>query len=59
MDEDASKVVRILLDAVIEGLDLLLIEKSQYSLPQLAAAFARDDFHEADPLVERFVNDVS
>ena len=45
MNEDATKVVGILLDPVVERLDVLAVEEAEYPLLQLARALARDDLH--------------
>jgi hypothetical protein len=43
VDEHPSEVVGVLLDAVVERLDFLLIEKPQNSLLELTASLPRDD----------------
>jgi hypothetical protein len=59
VDEHPSKIVRVLLDSVIERLNLLLVEKSQYALLELAASLARDDLHQPNSLLDRFFDDAS
>src|ERR1019366_5407815 len=57
MDEHPSEVVGVLLDTVVEGLDLLLVEKALHALFQLAAPFPGNDLDESDLLLHRFVDD--
>ena len=57
MHEDAPEVFVVLLDAVVEGADVLLVEEAQHALFKLAAAFAGDDFDEGDALLDGFVHD--
>lgn len=57
VDEDAAKVFVVLFDAVVHGADMLLVEKAEDTLFELAAAFAGDDFDEGDALLNRFVHD--
>ena len=46
MDEDSPEVVGVLLDAVVQGSDLLLLEESQDALFELSRPLARDDLDE-------------
>src|ERR1700741_5318805 len=46
MHEQPTEVLRVLLDAVVLGLDLILLEKPQHVLLELARALAGDDLHE-------------
>ena len=57
VDEDASEVVRVLLDPVVQRLDLLLVEEAQHPLLQLATALSGDDLDQPDLLLHRFVDD--
>ena len=57
MNENSTKIVRILLHAVILRLDVLLIKESQNTLLQLSAAFSRDDLDQFDLLLDRLVDD--
>jgi hypothetical protein len=57
VDEDSPEVVGILLHAVVERLDLFLVEKPQDTLLQLAGTLARDDLDESRLFGDRFVND--
>jgi hypothetical protein len=45
VDEHPAEIMRVLLDSVIEGLNVLLVEESQYALLELAASLAGDDLH--------------
>jgi len=55
--EDAPEVLVVLLDAVVEGTDVLLVEEAEDALFELAAAFAGDDFDQSDALFDGFVDD--
>jgi acyl-CoA thioester hydrolase len=57
MHEDPSKIVGVLLDAVVKRLDLLLVEEAEDMLLQLAAALAGDDLDEWCLLRYRLVDD--
>lgn len=59
MDEDPAEVVRVLFDAVVEDLDLLLVEKTQYVLLELTTPLTRNNLNEPNSLVDRLVNDLS
>ena len=59
MDEDPAEVVGVLLDAVIERLDLFLVEEAQDALLQLTASLAGDDLDEPHSLRNRLVDDGS
>jgi hypothetical protein len=55
--EQTAEVLGVLLDPVVLGLDLLLIEEPQYPLLQLARTLARDDLHERRLLLDRLGDD--
>jgi hypothetical protein len=57
VDEDAPEVAIIFLDAVIECANMRLIEKPKYMLFELAAAFARNDLHQGNPLRNGLLHD--
>jgi hypothetical protein len=57
MDEDPAEVVGVLLDAVVEGLDLLLVQKAQNVLLQCSGTLPWDDLHQGRLLGDRFVDD--
>src|SRR6516162_6279845 len=57
MYEQPAVVLGVLLDPVVQGLDLFLIEKPEHPLFQLARALARDDFDHRRLLRHRLVND--
>ena len=57
MDEDPPVVPRILLDAVVENLDLLLIQKPEDSLLQRTTPLSGDDLDQPNLLVDGFVDD--
>lgn len=59
MDEHSPEVVRVLLDAVVESLDLLLVKETQHPFLQLAAAFSRDDLDRRRFDPDRLIEDVS
>jgi hypothetical protein len=59
VDEYPTEVVRVLFDPVVELLDLLLIEKTQYSLLQLSTAPTGNDLNQTDFLLDGFVDDGS
>src|ERR1022692_877977 len=46
MDEYPAEVLGVLLDSVIQGLDVLAIEKAQYMLLELPGALARNNLDE-------------
>jgi len=52
MNEDASEVFVILLHTVIKRAYLWLVEKTQDTLLQLPAAFARNNLYQFDALVD-------
>jgi hypothetical protein len=43
MDEDATEVVRVLLDSVVQRLDLLPVEESKHALLQLSRSLTGSD----------------
>jgi hypothetical protein len=43
VDEDATEVVGVLFDPVIERLDVLAIQEAQHPLLELSGALSRDD----------------
>src|SRR6516165_11441784 len=57
MHEQPAVVLGVLLDPVVQGLDLFLIEKPEHPFLQLARALARDDFDHRRLLRHRLVND--
>jgi hypothetical protein len=57
VDEYATEVLGVLFDAVVLSLDFWLIEKPEDPLFQLTAALSGDDFHQADLLFDRFIDD--
>ena len=57
MYENPPKVLVVLLDAMIEGANLALVEKAQHPLLQLSAALAWDDFDTRDALFYRCCDD--
>ena len=57
MHEDAPEVFIILLDTVIEGANMLLIEKADHLFLERAAALAGNDFDQFDLPVDGFLND--
>src|SRR6516165_4318357 len=57
MDEKPPEVLGVLLDAVIERFDLLLLQESEHPLLELARAFARDDLNDRRLLGDRLVDD--
>ena len=64
VDEDPPKVVRVLLDAMVLGLDLRLVQESQDPLLELTGPLARDDLDQGrlgprslrDDVLQRFVD---
>ena len=58
MDEDSTEVVRVLLDAVVESLDLLLVKEAQDVLFQLSASLAGNDLNEAYSLLDGLIDDL-
>src|SRR5664280_449893 len=57
MHEDAAKVVGVLLHSVVQGLDLLLIQKAQNVLLEGTRALARNDLDQWCLLQDRLVDD--
>ena len=57
MDEDPTEILAVLLYAVVERLDLGLLQKAQHTLLQLAAPFARNNLDQLNPFVDGFLND--
>src|SRR6185312_7672623 len=57
MDEHPAEVVGVLLDPVVEGLDLLLVEEAQHPFFQLTASLSWNDLDEPNLLLHRFVDD--
>jgi hypothetical protein len=57
VDDDAAEIVGVLLDAVVERLDFLLVKESHYVLLQRPRSLARDDFDYWGLLRNRFVED--
>src|SRR4051794_26496229 len=59
VDEESAPVLGVLLDAVVERLDLLLVEETQYPLLELARPLARDDLHEGHLLGHGLIDDLA
>lgn len=57
MNKDASKILVVFLDAVIQLANARLIQKAQNFVLELSAAFAWDDFDEINFLVNGFLYD--
>src|SRR5262249_38123493 len=57
MDEEPPEVPGVLLDAVVERLDLLLLQESEHPLLELPRALARDDLNERGLLRHGLVDD--
>jgi hypothetical protein len=57
VDDDAAEIVGVLLDAVVERLDFLLVKESHYVLLQRPRSLARDDFDQWGLRRNRFVED--
>lgn len=57
MNEYPSKILIVFFDAVIELLNVSLIQKAQHLLLELSAAFAGDDLNEFDLAVNGFFDD--
>src|SRR5258706_7081401 len=57
VDKQPAPVLGVLLHAVIQRLDLLLVEEPQYPLLQLARALTRNDLHQRRLLGHRLVDD--
>src|SRR5690606_31791192 len=58
VDEEATKVVRILLDPVVERLDIFSVEESQYFLLELARSLSGNDFDHRSFPVDRLLYDL-
>ncbi len=56
MDKNPAKIFAVLFNPVVKWANLRLIEKAQYPLLQLAATFARNNFHQVDPFIHRFLD---
>lgn len=56
VDEDASEIFIVLFEAMIQFLDLWLVQEPQYFLLELPTAFAGDDLNEFDFPVNRFLH---
>src|SRR5436190_12337168 len=59
VDEEAAPVLRVLLDPVVQRLDLLLVQETQYPFLQLTRSLAGDDLHEGRLLGDRLVDDAA
>ena len=57
MNKDAAEIFIILLYAVIQLLDVTLIQEAQHFLLELPAALAGDDLDQFDLALERFFHD--
>src|SRR5215468_8770121 len=57
MDEEPAEVLGVLLDAMVERLDLLLLQEPEHPLLELPRALARDDLNERGLLRHRLVDD--
>src|SRR5579859_997193 len=55
MHEQPAEVLRILLDPVVLGLDVLALQEPQYVLLELSRPFARDDLDQRRLLCRRLV----
>ena len=58
MHKDATEILVIFFNTVIQSFNMFLIEKTQNMLLQLPASLAWDDLHNFDPFVDRFLNDI-
>ena len=54
--ENSSKILAILVYAMIKRANMFLIEKAEYFLFELTAALTGDDLYERDFLINRFLN---
>src|SRR2546421_7735117 len=57
MDEEPTEVLGVLLDAVVERLDLFLLQEPEHPLLELPRALARDDLNERGLLRHGLVDD--
>src|SRR5262249_13175503 len=57
VDEEPPEVLGVLLDAVVERLDLFLLQEPDHALLELPRALARDDLNERSLLRHRLVDD--
>ena len=57
MNKDAAKVLVVLFHSMIQLADVRLVQKPQDLFLELPAALARDDLHEIDLFVDRFLHD--
>lgn len=48
MDKDASEILVVFFDAMIQRANVFLIQKAQHLFLELPAAFARNDFDQFD-----------
>lgn len=53
MDKNTPKIAAVLVDPMIHGTNMGLVEKTQHMLFQLPAALAGDDLDQRDTLVDR------
>ena len=58
VNEYPPKILVILLYAVIQLLDMSLIQETKNFFLELTAAFAGDDLHDGDPLLHSLLHDV-
>lgn len=56
MDKDASEILVVLFDAMIQLADVRLIQKAQHSFLELPASLARDNLDEINFLINRFLH---
>jgi len=59
MNEQASEIFRIFFQAVVQGLDVFLVQKTQNALFELTAPLAGDDLHNLNTLLDRVVDDLA
>src|SRR6478609_3259513 len=59
VDEDAAKVVGVLLDPVVKALDVLAVQEAQNPLLELTRALPGDDLNQGRLLLDRLVDDGS
>ncbi len=50
VDKDTAKILVVLLQAMVQLLDVFLFQETDDAFLELAAALARDDLNELDPL---------
>ena len=55
MNKNAPEIFTILFNAVIQGADMSLIKKAQHALLELPTAFAGNNLHQLDTLLNGFL----